>query len=229
MQKKDTLDEEAKSMQEAFKCGECLHFATHPLRSKARPCKEEGIRHFANAPKCFTPDVTKLAAGSDQLIQIVSIFNNFTYKQRRILIGMLRGRKKKLKFGTKVYFKAVGQDYVSNYLCGFVLGTTSSGETIVGGDPDRTRRGAAYTAIFSETENLLNQQQWLKHRKYLIEKGRVEDPKQPLRKFPKNIDPNLYEPKTLDTAPDRWFNKERKESKKAKRVIKDSYDVMRIR
>ena len=218
MQKKDTLrNDVASSMKEAFKCGECIHYASHSLKGNKEVCKKLGVRHFANAPKCFTPDVTKLAASSDQLLQVVSLFNNFSTAQRRILIGLLRGRKRKFSMGQKVYFRAVGDDYVSNYLSGFVLGFTQSGEVIIGGDPDKTRRGNSYTAILDKPEDILTEDGWKKRRQDLAKAGRLEDPKNPLRRFPKRTNFDDYEPVTIDTAPASWHTKEQESRRKKKR------------
>ncbi len=218
MQKKDTLRKSvAATMEEAFKCGECIHYSAHPLKGNREPCKRLGIRHFASAPKCFTPDVSKLSTSSDQLLQVIALFNNFSHSQRRILIGLLRGRKRRLSLGQRVFFKAVGGDYLSNYLSGYVLGYTKAGEVIIGGDPDKTRRGSSYTAILSETDALFTEETWAKQRKLLVSKNRVEDPKQPLRKFPKRVDLETYEPVTIDTAPASWYSREEEAPAKKKR------------
>jgi len=215
MQKKDTLKTGvASSINEAFKCGECIHYANHALKGNKEVCKKLGIRHFANAPKCFSPDVTKLATTSDELLHVIALFNNFTYAQRRILIGLLRGRKRKFAMGERVYFKAVGKEYISNYLSGFVLGFTQSGEVIIGGDPDKTRRGASYTAILDKPDQLYTEETWKKRRKYLIDQGRVVDPAQPLRKFPKRVNLDHYEPHTIDTAPASWYSRSEDTPKK---------------
>lgn len=204
-----------------FKCGECLHFKKHTHASKPDVCANQGVRHYASAPTCFTPDVTALTTNSDQFVQIVSMFNDFNRTQQRILLGMLRGRPKSAyTFGQKLYFRAVGKrDYLSNYLSGYVVGTTSSGDIILQGDPDKNRRGNLYTAIMHPTTELLTLKQYKQRRQELKDEGKEMDPDQPLIKLKRVVDID-YEPPTLDGAPASWFSKTEASSKRTKKKSK---------
>lgn len=227
MKKKDTVSTGKTSPLNHvnFKCGECLHFKKHAHSSKPDLCSKQGVRHYAAAPACFTPDVTEITTNSDQFVQIVSMFNDFSRPQQRILLGMLRGKVKvPYAFGQKLYFRALGKrDYLSNYLSGFVVGKTSSGDIILQGDPDKHRRGSLYTAILQPTTELLTLKQFKQRRQELKDAGKEMDPDQPLIKLKRVVEID-YEPPTLDGAPASWFSKTKepdgKRSKKSKSSIK---------
>lgn len=93
--KKDILEKTSiLSLSDAFKCGECLHFKNHPHSLKDDICSKQGVRACGIAPKCFTPNVTALTKNSDQFVQLASLFEGFTTKQQRLLLGLLKGVKK---------------------------------------------------------------------------------------------------------------------------------------
>lgn len=208
MLKKDTLGTASrKSLGEAFKCGECLHFKSHAHSSHSMVCSKEGVRAFAPAPTCFTPDVTQVTTNSDQLVAIAALFASYNPKQRRIIMGMLRGKdttKKKLTFGTKVYFLAMGKDYISNYLAGYVMGYTSSGELILSGSPDPKSRGKSYICYCKDDSHLLTLSEWKLKRTKLKAEGLVQDP---TLRFKSKTAVSDYEPPTLDAAPAAWHDK----------------------
>ncbi|QDH83481.1 hypothetical protein [Achromobacter phage Motura] len=194
-----------KAKKDAPRCSECIHFKNHALKGNKMVCSKLGIRGFAEAPKgCYTPDVTKLCGNSDQFIQLAALLSSYTPAEKRIVAALLRQRKNDLKFGQKLYFRAVGGDYLSNYLSGFYLSRTRSKEIILCGDADRRKRGHMVTAIFQDTFELMTAKEWKIKRAALIDANRIEDPKQPLRKFKpqqtKEVQALMnYQPPTLDT------------------------------
>lgn len=207
MQKKDTSAADGKvstrNKLPTFKCGDCLHFKVHAHGTKEKVCSAMGIRDVATAPQCFTPDVTKVTLTSDHLVQATSFYHALNPRARRIFIAlMLQNSSRKFTFGAKIYFRAVGEDYIGNYLSGYCVGYSSTGELLVTGDPDRTRRGNSYTAMLTD-DSVLDVAQFQKHRAALAAKGRFMDPKKPLLKFaPTNVLDD-YEPPTLDTVSDK--------------------------
>lgn len=220
MLKRDTLGKaSARSLNEAFKCGECLHYKNHSHSSREKVCAEEGVKPFGIAPKCFTPNVTALAQNSDQFVQIATMFESFTPKQCRLLLAVLRGSKnmnRKIKFGTKLYFK-IGKDYISNYVCGYAVAYTSSGELVLMGSPDVKTRGSSFTAYFKGNEGLLTHSEWLLKRKELIQKNLLFDPDNRIVK--KSSVKDDYIPPTIDS------NLQIQEGVKKKvRVRKDTYE-----
>lgn len=216
MRKKDVVTTGAGTKASAirpFRCGECLHFKAKPHSDKGNICSKEGIRALALAPTCFTPDVTRIVQDSSQLVTLITMLQGFDTAQRRILLAMLNSKpKRKVKFGLKVYFLAMGGDYLSNYLSGFIVGTTSKGEIMVMGDPDKRRRGQAYVAYFKDMEDLFTETQFRAKRRSLKKKDRLEDPDSPFKKIIKTEITVDHEPPTLDNAP-----KEVVEQKKVRR------------
>jgi hypothetical protein len=216
MLKKEVLgNASAKSLKDAYKCGECLHFKHHAHATRQRPCREEGVTATGLAPKCFTPDVTKIVKNSDLLVQVAAIYKSYTPAERRIFRALLSSSKKrKFEFGDKLYFK-VGKDYVSNYLAAYVLGYTSSGELMLSGSPDTKTRGSSFVSFLApESEDLLTPSQWKTKRQRLRQENKVFDPSNRVIKRASVIDD--YEPPTIDSVPSAWYSKEERKAKRKK-------------
>lgn len=223
--KKDTVGNlSSASLAEAYRCGECLHHKKHAHPAYKMICNKRGIRSFAVAPKCFTPDVTQVANNSDTFVQLATLFADYTPRQKRIMIGILKAPMKKFKrefpFGAKVYFLGMGKDYISNYLSGYVMGVTSSGQLIVTGSPDKNTRGSSYFSYMDDSESLLTFKEWKAKRTELKAQNKIIDPNSLI--MPKGTTLG-NEPITIDSAPDAWYDKQ---EKKKKRGIQDL--VMKI-
>ncbi len=205
MQKKDGISRPAKvSVQEAFKCGECLHFkqTAHPAHDGI--CSKLGVRSFASAPRCFTPDYTKVIQNTDEFIQVVNFLGTKTSQQKKILLGMLRAQtsNRRLKMGTKVFMNVRSRDYISNYMAGYVVGYTSAGQLVITGSPNRKTRGRAFFAYLRDDKTLLTTQEWKKKFLDLRRKGRIDDPKAGLEvSITDSIVKDEYEVPTIDNAP----------------------------
>ena len=205
MVKKDGTKVQTKaSLVEAFKCGECLHFKQSAHRTNKQVCSELGIRPFAIAPKCFTPDYTKIIHNSDELVAVSMFFASKTPQQRKIMLGMLRQQPtgRKFRMGTKLYVKASTRDYISNYLCGYVVGYTSGNELVLAGSPDMKSRGKLFFTYLRSDIGLLTQKEWEAKYKDLKAKGRIADPVLTKRRdITAKIEKDDYEVPTIDTAP----------------------------
>lgn len=202
----------AKSLDEAFRCSECLHFRKHAHSSKEKPCSELGIRGVGLAPKCFTPDITVIFKNVDQFVQVASLFQSSTHKERRILLGMFRAQKKKqFPIGTKIYFK-VGKEFISNYLAAYSAGYTSSGELMLIGSPNMKTRGSSFTSFLTSSEDLMTTTEWKKKRQDLKAKGLVFDPSNRIIKKASVVDD--YEPPSIDQVPQEWYDKTAKKPRK---------------
>lgn len=227
MIKKESLGNlTAVSLSESYKCSECLHHTKHAHAAKQSVCKELGIKGIALAPKCFTPDVSIIANNSDSFVQLAALTNDYTTRQKRILIALLKqkpiGAKRftrKIQFGTKVFFRGIGGDYISNYLSGYVMGLTSVGELIITGSPEQNTRGRSYMAYMTDDDNLMTPVEWKKKRAELKLAGRVYDPK--TRTLPKQDE--VIETPTIDSAPKAWYDKQEKKKKKG---IKDLTEMV---
>jgi hypothetical protein len=185
-------------------------------------CSKKGIRPFAIAPKCFTPDVTQIANNSDTFVQLAALFSDYTPREKRILLALLRQKpvkgkqiRRDLSFGMKVYFHGMGKDYISNYLAGYVMGLTSNGELIITGSPEQNTRGRSYVAYMPDTTHLMTAKEWRVKKAALKEAGRILDPSSSIK--PK-APPADYEPPTIDSAPASWHDKQEALKKKRKTV-----------
>lgn len=207
--KRDTLPNASKkSLSEAFRCSSCLHFNVHAHSSHKEVCSKEGVRSFAPAPSCFTPDVTQVVTNSDQLVQLAAMFEAYSPKQRMIVLALLRGKDtatKKLAFGVKVYFLAFGADYLSNYLAAYVMGYSSSNELILSGSPDVKSRGKSFVMYCKDDSHLLPYSTFLIKREELKSAGRIHDPKM---KFTSKSVIDNAEVQTIDKAPASWHDKQ---------------------
>lgn len=219
MQKKDLLTQALpNAMVDSYRCGDCLHFKAHRHSDHEKPCSEEGIKAGAVAPSCYTPDVTQLSGNSDQFVQFVTLFRNWNPSQRRIATALLRQKRKKYDPGQKFYF-CIGDQYISNYLVGYVAGYTSKGQLILIGSPDRQTRGSSFTMYMPpdsvDSGSLLPFSEWKKVRASLRERGLVFDPANKVIK--KSSVTDQYEPPSLDAVPEWFLNKGDAEDKPRKR------------
>jgi hypothetical protein len=179
------------------------------------------VRHFAIAPKCFTPDYTKIITNSDEFVAISTFFHSRTPQQKRILMGMLRQspRGRKLRMGTKLYLNVGNRDYVSNYLCGYVVGYTSGGQLVLAGSATNKTKGRVFFAYLRGDESLLTTKEWkVKHAELRL-RGRLQDPKAVVIR---NVAASAadYEVPTIDSAP--------KGTLKEKKVVRSKQDLVEI-
>lgn len=208
MQKRDVVDGGKISNKNigAMKCGECLHFATSAHSKKGEVCSKIGIRAEGVAPSCFTPNVKELNVSSDMLMQVTALMSTLTRTQRRILAATMMTKQKKLRFGTKIYFRPMGADYVSNYRAGYVMGYSSAGDLMIVGDPDPNKRGNSFVALLRDDHFILNTEAWKTKRAELKAANLINDPELG-KAIAKKTVLDDYEPPSLDTAPDHWFTK----------------------
>jgi hypothetical protein len=195
-----------------FKCGECLHFSR--LAKFEKPCSFLGIKAFANAPSCFTPDVFKLQKTNPDIIyQIGNIMKDFTSAQARVLIALLRSTRAQekfynLKFGQPVYF-CLSNNYLSNYFIGFVVGVASQGEeqVYVSSNLGKKQRSSPMLGSFIR-DRVLTISEFKKRKKDLIAQGKIQDPKKLFT--PSELvkaKPEDYEIPNMETAPKDWLDK----------------------
>lgn len=195
-----------------LKCGDCLHFKRNAKFEK--PCSQLGIKHFANAPSCYTPDPYILSAQSpDVLNKLGLLLSNFSAKETRVFMAILKQstsleKNFKLKFGQPVFFR-IGPDFLSNYFRGFVLGVAEEGDAqvYVTSDMEKKQRKSPVMASLLR-DSVFTASEWKKKKLQLTNDKRLQDPK-PLfavQKITTKMD-ELYVPQSLETAPADWFNK----------------------
>lgn len=216
MLKKDALKGAVEVSADVHRCGDCLHHRGHAHTDKKIVCEREGVLPVAIAPKeCFTPNASLLTGNVDQLTQLLSLFAAYDVKQRRALAELL----KQESIGETFYFR-VGEDYISNYLRGIVVGRTSSGEIMLIGSPSEKTAGSAFVSYLMDSEGLLNLDQWKSKREELFSANRVIDPKN--TKIQRSAVADNYIPPTIDMTPE--MLEAAANEKKKKRSKEDSYD-----
>jgi len=200
--KKDTLGNASKSsLSEAMRCSECLHYKNLPHRGKDDICSNLGVRTFAIAPKCFTPNVTRLFSNSAEFVQLAGLLSSYTPAQKRLLLALLRNtpKGKRYPFGTKLYLKT-GREYLSNYLCGYVAGYTASGELILTGSPDVKTQGKSFFAYLKSSADLLDFKAWKIKRAQLVQAGKFIDPARKIKGITaRQVQDANYEIPTIET------------------------------
>jgi hypothetical protein len=216
MLKKDALKGAVEVPVDVHRCGDCLHHRGHAHADKKIVCEREGVLPVAIAPKeCFTPNASLLTGNVDQLTQLLSLFAAYDVKQRRALAELL----KQENIGETFYFR-VGDDYISNYLRGIVVGRTSAGEIMIIGSPSEKTAGSAFVSYLMDAEGLLNLAQWEKKREELFSLNRVIDPKN--TKIQRSTVADNYTPPTIDMTPE--MLEAAANEKKKKKPKDDSYD-----
>lgn len=223
MVKKDGIKVQTKaSLSESFKCGECLHYKQTPHPSYKGVCESLGTRHFALAPPCFTPDYTKVITNIDEFTALAALFSSKTSQQKRILLAMLRQQPKgkKLKMGTRMYFNTRGREYIGNYVCGYVVGYSSSGQLVLAGSPERDTRGRTFFAYLRDDSTLISDQEWRKTFLSLRAKGRITDPKSEfIRDITADVKESTYEVPTIDSVPNSKVKKIKKINKRTTSLV----------
>jgi hypothetical protein len=218
MLKKDGLKGSVEAVStDILRCGDCLHHRSHAHAEKKTVCEREGVLPVAIAPlECFTPNASLLTGNVDQLTQLLSIFATYDLKQRRALIELL----KQEDIGETFYFR-IGEDFISNYLRGIVVGRTSSGEIMLIGSPSEKTAGSAFVSYLMDAEGLLNHAEWEAKRADLFDKNRVIDPDNTTIKRTTVTD--NYIPPTIDMSPE-MLEAAASEKKKKKRKDEDADD-----
>lgn len=211
------------SIQEAFKCGQCLHFKQTAHRNFERPCAELGTRSFAIAPRCYTPDYTKVIDNTDEFVQLSALFASKTPEQKKILLGILRAtpKGKRLKMGTCMFLNYRGREYISNYVRCYVVGYTSAGQIVLTGSPDRKIRGKSFFAYLDSDESLISVKEWKTRMSKMRQQGRIQDPTgTKIRNITASVENDTYEIPTIDNAP--------KDSKVKTMKIRRTDDLVKI-
>lgn len=196
-----------------MKCGDCLHFK-HVAKFE-RPCNTLGVKHFADAPTCFDPNVYELQeVNPDVLFQMAVLMRQFNPKQTRVFLGLMRQKltmekNYDLSFGQPVMFRIGGGDYLSNYFRGYVLGVCSVGDSqvYVTSDMGKTQRKKPAVATLMPS-SVFTISQWKKKQCQLIKENKLKDPN-PLysAKVDKKDLTIDYQVPSLEDAPAAWFDK----------------------
>ena len=198
-----------------YKCGDCLSFVRNAKFEK--PCSQLGVKRFADAPSCFSPDVFILNKKNPDVVQQLGILlNDFSATDMRVFMALLKASKNyekhyALKFGQPVHFY-LNRDYLSNYFRGFVLGVSEAGErqVYVTSDLKSTQRKSPVIATLFR-ESVFTNAEFKKKREVLIKAKRINDPVPLVKAYKGQPKPSkvtdTYVPPTLEDAPSEWLDK----------------------
>jgi hypothetical protein len=128
---------------------------------------------------------------------------------------------KKLKMGTKMYLNTRNREYISNYVCGYVVGYTSAGDIVLAGNPNEKTRGRVFFAYLRTDKSLMTSKEWKVKYAELVAKGRVQDPEVKFKRdITAKVDKDEYEIPTIDSAP--------RDKKKEVKINKRTSDLVQI-
>lgn len=220
-----------------MRCGECLYFNTGP-KLYASECSELGVQDFAPAPKCFVPNTIALveACESKIITMVGDIAKACDAQTLRLLSYQLSEAaevsKSGFNWGEKVYF-SLGGDYLTHYFAGYVIGQHEHGRFLVVSSKLRNSKSSTQCIIFAD--RCRSSEAWAKHAKELAQQNRIAIPEID-RRWPKykrhiaelltidgkiesdynvireNIGRELYEPPSLDKAPEEVRNLQNKKA-----------------
>jgi hypothetical protein len=207
-----------------LKCGDCLHFKRNAKFEK--PCHQLGVKHFQDAPYCYTPDAYLLTKKNPEVLyQLGMLLKDFSAQESRVFMSILKASKAfekhyDLKFGQPVYFK-VGNDFLSNYFRGFVIGVAEAGDNqvFITSDLGKKQRVNPMVGSFLR-DSVLTSAEWKAKRSALQKAKRLVDPAATFTAPPKvKLLADDYVPPSMETAPTEWFDKatDRVSSKKLKK------------
>lgn len=210
------------------KCGQCIHFKTGP-RFYEELCNTLGIKAGAQPCTGFFPDATQLRASDPQVMIILGeLYNKLDSGQAKIMASFL-GRhdwfkKAGLRWMQEVVFP-FGQDYLCNYVHGYVVGISRDGQEIMLNSQleELQRKKVAHARMMRES--IMTLEEFEKHKQYLIRINRVMEParsglkittyqqltltKKERAAYDKllNTKPDEYKPPNMDSVPDTWRDK----------------------
>ena len=182
------------------KCGDCLFFKGETSPSFDAPCSDRGVREYASAPRCFSPNVRKLAGVSSDTFELLgTILSLMDPTQTRLLNHLVANQHMLAKAGfylMQPLFFRVGDDYLDNYFKGFALSMTSAGDVMLCSAPYLRGGKTAYAQV--SKQSLLDQFNMDLHRAELIEHGKIYEPRKPHKNT--DVDDPDYVIPTIETS-----------------------------
>ena len=186
-----------------LRCGECMHFKGSPHPSIGQACSLRGVKTYALAPNCYTPDVAQLKAISTESFHMLSAFVAACKpSQVKILMGMLKMqaqlKKFDLAFLEKVYFAIGTGEFLADYYAGFVMGVGPQQKILIVGTQYFSNVRNPIVAQL-ERKSVLNREEFNKVVKRLKEKGKLTHPKARQEIY---VPPNVadYQPPTIESS-----------------------------
>lgn len=213
MKKKEAVATEKTTI--GLKCGDCMHFKRTPYYEKT--CTNLGVKHYANAPKCYSPDVYQLVENTnpEALSKLGLWLKDLSAKQSRILIAVLKRqgtmeKNYKLKFGQPVYF-CFGQSYLSNYFVGYALSAADGADdqVYVGSTLNKRQRKNPMMVTLPRS-SVYTVTEFKKLREKLVKEKRIKDPNPLFSPTPTLRVTADYEVPSMEKASPDWYDKVKK-------------------
>lgn len=183
-----------------LKCGDCMFLEKESHPSYGMPCEERGIKSFATAPGCYTPNVKSLASISVETFDVIGqIVSACTPSQSRIIMGLFKTQAQLSRLGfylmQPVFFKLGSEDYLDNYLKGYAMGVGPNKEILLLSTPVQKKK-TVYASVCAAS--LLDEFTFADHRARLVDAGRIYQPKVPHKNL--NVDDDSYQVPTIETS-----------------------------
>jgi hypothetical protein len=239
---KPSVDNTAASFN--MRCGDCLYFNQGP-KLYASICSELGVQDFAPAPSCFVPNTLSLIESCGH--EVISVLNTLVTTLEPHTIRLLSYQlsaaaevaKSGFTWGQKVYF-SLGGDYLSHYFSGVVIGQHEHGRFVVVSSRLRRSKNNIQCTLFSES--CMTAEAWAKHAQQLVFQNRIDvetiDKRWPKYKrqlaelltwsgkvesdynlILENIGRELYEPPSIDVAPEEVRENQRKQAVDSQKTL----------
>lgn len=210
-----------------MKCSDCIHL-TGPAAFE-KPCIQLGKTSFAEACPSFSPDLLKVSVvKKGQLADLAKMVQSLSQPQTRLFAYVFRNidliKKSGFEFGEEVVF-SIGQDYLECYVRGRVIGADRAATQVyISSDFEGLNGESCMLTLLRPS--VMSMSEFAKHRKELILKGRIAEPKlaqgsvkrttlQCLKMSPEQralyrkqlaTKPDDYVPPNLDTVPSNWLD-----------------------
>ena len=169
----------------ALKCGDCLHFKSHPHPSIGKPCYQDGYQSFTNACQYFTADFHAIQEIDLEAVdQIALLAKDLKPKQLRVLSSVFRQAaqmksKTGKQFGQPVYvnLSAPVQDYLECWFKARIVGFSQDRETcyLVANLKDDSTDNTHLSVL---TSSVLDTKTFKRRKKHMIAEGKEKLPKE---------------------------------------------------
>jgi hypothetical protein len=177
-----------KSKQCKTQCGDCQHFKKSKKKDFDDTCKNLGIIATSKTPECFEPDL-----GTFKKISNLSIIENlgelvkdFTPKQNRLLanffIAQSRLKENRFYFGQPL-FVCLGEEYLSHYYKGFVVGISKHEGTTYVNLVSQIKKSPNLTGFMLPESSVLNQKDFNTLAVDLLKQGKIVRDKKEFEHF----------------------------------------------
>lgn len=180
-----------------------MHFKGSAHPAIGIPCNTNGVRPFATAPNCYTPDVYQLKSMSTETMVMLSSFvSTCKPAQAKILMGLLKNqaqlKKYDLAFMQRVYF-AIGQgNFLTEYFAGYVMGVAPQEKLLIVGSQYWSNTRNAVVAQL-DRRSVIDREAFTKIVSRLKKAGKLAPPRVNPPVFHSD-EAEKYEPPTIETA-----------------------------